>query len=320
MVRVSGTVTGPSGSEPNMAVHLLPDYAAGQNLERTHETAVTSTGPGGAFTFPAVAPGQYILRAWRIPTAVAGPNAPPPVSTLWGEVPIAVGDAALTGVALTLRAGLTISGHVEFDGTATPPRPTTAGAMLSVGFESPWPLTVNGATSVRVNDAAEFGAQLPPGKYFPNLPNRFSVAGWYFESATLDGKDLLISPVVLDTHDIGGVVIKLSDRRTELAGTVLGASGQPDANASVIIFPADYHTWIQNGMFPLAARLAPVSPLGAYSVTDLKPGEYLAAAASDDALAHWQAATIEALAPLATRVTLAVGDVKRQDLTTRVIR
>ena len=67
MARVSGTVIGPNGPEPHFAVHLMPAYATGQSLELTHEAAVTATDARGAFAFPAVAPGQYSVKAWRVP-------------------------------------------------------------------------------------------------------------------------------------------------------------------------------------------------------------------------------------------------------------
>jgi hypothetical protein len=47
----------------------------------------------------------------------------------------------------------------------------------------------------------------------------------------------------------------------------------------------------------------------------MRPGEFLAAAVSDDVLANWpNASTIEALARTATRVTIARGQTARVDL------
>jgi hypothetical protein len=85
----------------------------------------------------------------------------------------------------------------------------------------------------------------------------------------------------------------------------------------VLIFPADYKAWIQNGMLPDAAQVVTASQAGTYQVPDIRPGEYLVAAVGDVTLANWQQpATIEALAPFATRVALKLGDAKQLDLKT----
>jgi hypothetical protein len=320
MVSVSGTVIGPNGPEPQFAVHLIPESVANQPLERAYEAAVTATDSKGAFTFLAVPPGGYVVKAWRLPPVLSiGRDPLPPDTTLWGETPVVVGNVAVTAVAVNLRPGLTLSGRLEFDGSARAPTPQQLQPFLSRCFEFAWPLALGNMIASRVTASYDFTLQgQPPGKYFPNPSNAFFPRGWYLESVTLDGKDLATSPVILDAQNITGIAIRFTDRRTELTGIVRDARGRPDANATVLVFPADYHTWIQNGMPDLAARVVPTSQLGTYSVADIRPGEYLAAAVSEDAVANWQQVSmIEALASHATRVTVARGETKRQDLRSR---
>jgi hypothetical protein len=141
--------------------------------------------------------------------------------------------------------------------------------------------------------------------------------GRFLESVTLEGKDLFISPVRIDGQSVTGVVVTFTDRATQLSGRIQDSTGKADPAASVVVFPADYRTWIQNGLLPQAARVVAASQVGTYLVPDIRPGEYLVAAIGEAALANWQqAATIEALAPLATRVTLVRGDTKQVDLKT----
>ncbi len=53
----------------------------------------------------------------------------------------------------------------------------------------------------------------------------------------------------------------------------------------------------------------------------MRPGDFLVAAISEDVLAKGlQASWIEAVAPLATRVTLVRGDAKQQNLKKQVVR
>jgi hypothetical protein len=323
MVRLSGSVIGPTGPEPHFAVHLIPAYAANQPLERTHEAAVTATDARGTFAFPAVAPGQYLLKAWRLTQAlVIAADALPQDSTLWGEMPVDVGENPLAAVTVALHPGNTFSGRVEFDGTAPRPAPQQVQVLLSVCFEPSWAAALASRLATRVSASGKFVTQgVPPGRYVLRLPNQFLSKGWYFESATLDGRDLTISPLVLDVGNVSGIVIRFSDRRTELAGTVRDANNRPDPNASVLLFPADYETWIQNGMSPLAAYSVPTSESGTYSVGGIRPGEYLAAAIAADQQDDWrQASRIRALVGGATRVTLPRGETHRLELRSRDAR
>ena len=76
---------------------------------------------------------------------------------------------------------------------------------------------------------------------------------------------------------------------------------------------------VQRKMIAAKCR-PPASQMGTYAIRGLPAGEFLVAAANGSALARWDAGTIEALAGLATRVTIARGDVKPQNLTTRPLR
>jgi protocatechuate 3,4-dioxygenase beta subunit len=320
MQRLPGTVIGPNGPEPHMAVHLIPAYAVGQQVERTHEAAVTATDARGAFTFPAVPPGEYVARAWRLsPSLSIGTDALPPDTTLWGEAAIVVGETPPERLTVQLQPGLTLSGRIEFDGTAATPRPTALQPMLARAFEPAWPLAYGNLLATRVSGAWEFTTQgVPPGKYFANLPNNFSPSGWHFESATVDGKDLVVTPVTLAAQSVSGIVIRFSDRRIVLSGTVTDAAGKPDANALVLVFPSDYRRWIESGMPVAGARAVAASQAGGYTIAGIRPGEYLAIAVNADLFDTWRdRPTIERLASGAMPLTLARGDLKRLDLRKR---
>lgn len=324
MTRVSGRLEGPDGPLPGFPVHLIPAYAANGPLEREEEAADTATDATGAFTFIAVPPGQYVLKAYRMPQPQLTDRDLVPDASLWGQTTVTVGADPAFGLSLTLRPGGTISGKIVFEGAATVPTPSQLQSFV-VGrwFEPAWQLAIQEGVLVRgrVNASGEFqSVGLPPGVYTARLAGRYAAAtlkGWFLESVTLDGKDLLISPVAIDGQSVTGVVIRFTDRATQLSGAIQDATGKPDITASVLIFPADYKAWIQNGMLPDAAQVVTASQAGTYQVPDIRPGEYLVAAVGDVTLANWQQpATIEALAPFATRVALKLGDAKQLDLKT----
>jgi protocatechuate 3,4-dioxygenase beta subunit len=317
--RITGTLSGPTGPQSHFAVHLLPAYAAGQLLERTHETGVTATDANGRFVFLAVPPGQYVLRAWRGPAGLLVPNTPTPAdTTLWAEMNVSVpANAPATSVNMDLRQGLTLSGRVVFDGTAAPAPVPRLRTLLGACFQPPWILAIGNVLATNVQAGGEFTTQgLPPGRYFAQLPNRFSTnPGWYFESAKLGDQDLTIVPVALDSQNVGNIVITFSDRRSDLAGVVRDAAGRPAATAAVLAFPADYEAWIRNGFSSFGARVERVAQSGSYSIGAIKPGDYIVAAIADEALATWpEAAAVRRIAAQATRVSIARGDMKVQDL------
>jgi protocatechuate 3,4-dioxygenase beta subunit len=322
MTSVSGIVLGPEGRMPNHAVHLIPDFAATQLIERTFVSAVTSTDAEGAFTFPAVAAGAYVIKAWRHPQIlVIGRDPLPPDSTLWSETPIVVGDTGVTGVPVTLRPGSTVSGQLVFEGAAPMPAPARFQTPLSAAFEPAWPLAFAARLATRVGSAGEFSTQgLPPGRYLPRFLNNFtsSVSGWYFESATHRGHDLTREPLVLDGQPVTDVMITFTDRRADLTGAVRDAAGRPNADAAVVVFPADYPAWIAQDLPPVRSRSTLTSTRGSYELQALLPGEYLAAAVDADVLNRWpHAASVQTIAPFATRVTIARGESRRLDLQTR---
>lgn len=322
--QVTGRVTAPDGPAAGFAVHIIPAYAAGEWVERTHETSLTTTDADGAFEFRAVPAGEYVVRAWRRRTVLAiGPNPLIDEPTLWGEAPIVVGESADVSADLWLRPGTRLSGRIEIDGSAQPPRRPSVQTTLAVAFEPVWRLASGSPSGVRVDEDWTFRTQgLPPGRYFADLPNRFtaSLRDWHFESATHDGADLTIVPLVLEGEDVSGIVIRFSDRQTSIAGVVRDARGAPDAGAAVVVFPADYQTWIDHGLSSLAAWAAPVSTAGSFSLT-VRPGRYLVAAIDVEHLPRWRAAsTIAALAADTTPITLASGEARQVDLRTRGIR
>jgi hypothetical protein len=283
--RVSGTLIGPNGPVSGFAIHLIPAFASNSGLERTHETAVTISGADGAFTFLAAPPGEYILKAWKLPPSlVIGAEALPADSTLWASQPITIADRSLTNVTVTLKTGSSIRGRVVLDGTAAPLAPGRLQTALSVAFEPPWSLAFGARLSVRVSPSLEFATQgLPAARYFPVLPNQFApdAAGWFFESATRAGRDLMIDGVELEPgSDATDILLTFADRRTTLSGTVLNASGQPHPSAAVVAFPADVRSWIDRGLPPLASFSVAASQSGAFSM-DVRPGEYFVAAIDD---------------------------------------
>jgi hypothetical protein len=326
--RVSGTVTGPSGPVPNLALMLTP--AVTSLLSSTFfETATAVTDPAGGFVFLGVPPGQYSLTALRLPARTgggtpyttvvqtggggttfiggggSGPPAIPDGPTLWADMTLGVGNTDLTGVNVTLQGGFRVNGRVEFDGAA--PRPTAVRG-LGVRFEP-----VHGrlgsitATRASLDATGKLSTyELAPTRYLVVVSG--NLAGWTFDGAMINGIDAADEP--FDLRDGNAeLVLRFIDRPSTLAGMVRLANGQPDAGAQVLVFPAAAALAGFQGA-ARRTRVARVSRSGEYRVNGLPAGEYLAVAVAADAAENFPSVTLlRSLSAQASRVRMA----ERQD-------
>jgi hypothetical protein len=340
--RVSGSVIGPSGPIKNLNLRLLPSGLDEFAAESGIEAATTLTDATGAFAFLGVAAGQYTLKTSKVPlpplaaprmpdvmvggsggvsfgTGTAAAPAPPPVlpadPTLWAVLTVAVGDADVTGLAVTLKAGLRVSGRLEFTGSKEKP---TADQLqrLAVTLSPLGVLPGGGTATGRVSPDGQFNSQgYPPGDY---LVSASALPGWTFVSAMRDGRDVSDQPLEITASDISGIVITLTDRPTDLSGSVRTSLGAIDADADVIVFPANHDSWKAFGINPRRARSTRTTKAGAYTFSGLPPGDYYLAAVGAASSAEWQDPKfLDTLVRVATRVSLGDGEKKTVDVVRR---
>jgi hypothetical protein len=328
--RVSGTVNGPSG--PLVVTMTLTPEASEPATDTGLETATTLSDAAGRFTFLGVPPGQYQLRAIRAevpPSAGSSRGAPPPAVTQ-GQPPrpalggytlsatqsVAVGATDVDGLAVVVRVGFRVSGRAEFPNTATPPEPDLLRRM-SATFDpvDARPLAPSTIGRGQFDEDGHLSSyQLTPGRYYLRINN--PPAGWTLTSALWNGRDISNVPLDLD-RDVNGVAVTFTDRPTTLSGEVQNTAGAPDTSATVLVFPADPASWVGYGNFPRRLRALRVNRDGRYLASGLPAGKYLIAAIMDEASFDWQnPRTLQALARLATAVTLADGDSRQQALRT----
>jgi len=127
-----------------------------------------------------------------------------------------------------------------------------------------------------------------------------------------EGRDLLDSILEGPAVALRNVVVTLSDKRTEVAGTLQSASGQPISDYYVVAFSADRANWRQGSRRSVSARPA---TNGRFVFADLPAGDYLLAALTDLDPLEWQTVEfLEQVAGAGVKVTIGEGEKRVQDL------
>lgn len=326
---VAGTVSDSNGEVGGAAVRLLPSYTSALAFEMGAETAVAITNDKGAFLLPAVPVGQYTLKVLRAPTTDTRPSgapAPSAASTGWAETPIDVGEAGLSNLVVELQRGFRLTGRLELDGTTTKPGPELI-ERFSIqlthadGSGSRLPAVYTGAID---RDGRITTNEIPPGRYvvlfLATQADRLKMAGWETVGATIDGRDASNEAFDL-TRDVSTLVMTLSDRAAQIAGTVRDSRGQADPGAALVLFPADRARWTGRGFSTRGMRLGRASRDGTYRFGSVPPGDYFVAALPDEEAGDWENPDVLAAAMrTGTRVSISKNERMTLDVVTTPLR
>jgi hypothetical protein len=134
---------------------------------------------------------------------------------------------------------------------------------------------------------------------------------WFPRSAMLDGVDLLDEPLQVGSGGTSNIVVTFTDTRTQVAGTLTDAAGQP-APLYMLLFPVDRAHW-KNGSRRIAFSRA--NDAGRYEINGVPPGEYYLCALTEiDLQLRFEPTYLEQLLPVVIKVTLAEGERKQQNL------
>lgn len=312
--RVSGTVSLPGallprGTEVNLIVNG-PSALPGSPFD-----SLGSGGPApdGSFSFANVPPGQYTVLA-RAARPIERPDGSPvgPPQIMWAATELAVDGEHITGLALSLEPGLTISGQVRFEGTALRPP-----ADLKAIRVTATPADVRGSVAfapgaVSVGPDGRFAiAGVIPGRYrlTASFPGSGRPGGWLLKSVMANGQDSLDAPLTLQPNQhVLDATITFADRLAQLSGTIQDVAGGPAPDRTIVVFPAEPALWIAQ-----SRRIQGVRPSadGAYVIRNLPSGNYLVTGVEDVEPGEWfDQAFLQRIAPAATRISIADGEQK----------
>jgi len=341
VARINGTVTGDVRNLAAVRLAMVLDGMRGPVAPGTSPVLSQAPDVEGRFSYSNVAPGRYRIIARvtrgaaepvRLPTgggsvtSSSGGGGVPPVS---GEQLYALADVEVFGqdvaLALTLQPGSTMTGRVRFEGETPLPPNALASLRLSISppggtYSSSTGSTVitntfTGAAGVSVNADGSFEVRnIGPGIVALNVPLAANLSShWWLRSAMAGTVDLVDAPfeVALGT-DFRDVVVTLSDRRTELSGTLQTPTGQPAPEYFILVFPASPALRVSG-----SRRIQSVRPAtdGRFVIANLPAGEYLLTAMTDVMPNEWNDPKfLERIAPAGVTVILGDGEKKVQDL------
>ena len=303
---VSGHLTGSAAAVADQVVRLVPFDSQGAGFGT--EAAITLSGPDGSFTFLRVPQGNYRLEAGAAFTGQTVETA----AVTWGRADVAVSDENVTKLEVAMGGGRKITGTVTFASSASQPAAGIARVPVTLVPAAPG---LSPTSKIAIDADGTFTRKnLVPGPYYIRVGA--TPPGTYVRSISGGGHDALDLPVDLTDADVDDIQITLTDRGTEIIGSVRDSRLMQIPGAAVIVMSAHDKQWTPN-----RTRYLRASTAGSFIITGLPPGEYLLVAI-DDALAEgWQdSRVLTQLRTLATRIALREAESRTLELRLSALR
>jgi hypothetical protein len=313
---VSGIVSGGDGTD-SVAVMLMPQD--GSNSGRGPMGAPTLTGRAqadGTFTITNVPPARYmaIARSMRTDQPAIGMQT------------VVVNGQNISGVSLMLQAGVSLSGNITVESSGTPAPADYSSFRVDAVEVTPLPFGGRGgggggrgsrqAGNGRAEKNGAFRIDnLLPGKHHIRVTGG-GVQGarqWALKSVTIGGLDVTDTPVELKPgQNVENVTVLLTDRATEITGTVRDAKGAGAPALTVVAFSTDQQHWRAQSRRIQAVR---TDQSGTFRLRNLPPGDYLVIASADVEQGEWfDPAFLEQARAGAKQVSITEGEKKTLDL------
>ena len=246
---------------------------------------------------------------------------PAPVSdlTTWfADMPLSL-SRSVSDLVVPLQMGNRIRGRVVFDGRSTlPPADVLNTVLMHVDHVETREMSVSidGLPTGAVDPQGRFETVgLPPGRYYLDPYAPIDNARHVVTSVQVGGHETVESGLDLGTSDLTDVVVTLSSRTWELTGVVRDQAGRPVPGTRLLVFPRDRSRRHLAGYW-VPPRIAHVAAdrSGTFRVTGAFSGDHLVVAVTSPP-EFWMAPEyLETLVPVATSVTLELGEKRAIEL------
>jgi hypothetical protein len=261
---ISGSAVSSTGRPINRGILMLASNIGGANMM----TMGTSIKPDGTFLFSNISPGDYKIQVQYSPAAdevmIIGPGSP---AAETGSVSVTVAGTDITGLTIVTSPGATATGRVVFEGTGKPPGSPAATNVVAMATEFGSMMMGGG---VRVRDDWTFEAKGLSERRRFLVPN--PAPGWYLKSVTHEGTDITDTGIDFkEGQQVSGIDITLTQRTTEVSGTVQDSRARPITDFVVVAFTPDSAKW---GYMSRYVRSVRPNQEGRFSIKGLPPDEY----------------------------------------------
>jgi protocatechuate 3,4-dioxygenase beta subunit len=252
LVRVNGVVVNSQGTPVSAGSVMLTPAGSRVGTGAMAQAMGGRIEQGGQFRITNVPPGRYVAQVRTMNGGRGGPRgqmADP--SNEFGRQDITVGAEDLDGVVLVTAPGARVTGQIVSESgvvlSLKPQQVSVGSRVLEVD-----PAMPGGNITSRVNDdwTFELNGVFEPRVFRANLPQ-----GWTLKAVTLNGQD--ITDTALDVSPgqlVSGMQILITDKMTELNGSITDTRGAAVTDATVVVFAADDSRWTYQSRFVRTAR------------------------------------------------------------------
>jgi hypothetical protein len=245
--RISGRMIDAAGQPTTGGtVQLLP---SARSASATSVPAGARILPDGQFEFANVPPGQYVIQTYRGRQGGW-------IEGEFSSTPVTVNGTDIKDLVLRASAGSSIVGRITFDtfnDSKTPARSAIELSPIPIDFDlSPQ----NNLAIAEIHDDWSFeikGVNGPRRLQLTRVPK-----GWTLEEILVHRLDATDRPLPFGRPDqsLTDVEVVLTDRMTELSGTIADDRATPAAGASLIVFPTNRDRWYPASRFVSAIASA----------------------------------------------------------------
>ena len=318
--RIGGRLIDPAGQPvsaasvslyPRLRQHERANVLISSGMLRTPTATITPRG----FTIAGVAPGDYTLVARNVGTgrAPAGAQTQP---TLWAQVDLTVDGRDQLDLVIPLQRGTSVSGTLVM----TPKELSSAlmsRTQIALVATTALPgMPVETRTAVAEDGTFRFTGVAPGSYVFKATPPIYNGGQLWLKSAIINGRDVAELPLTVGTaQEISGLNVQITNRMSELSGTLTEGDRPPTAPFSIVVFPVDRALWAANSR---RIRSVTLATDGTFVVRGLPDGEYAIVAVEEpDVSSPFDTALLSTLLPIAVKVRLRDGEQVFQALKVR---
>jgi len=300
MTRISGTVRSSQGKP--FATNLMIRTQSGGAMSMR---SVATSGPDGRFSAANIPPGEHFIDVM-----------PRPGDEESASVPITAGGQDIVDLVITTSPGMTLAGHVAFEGAPTPDQQLRVFAS-SPDPGSPGPMRTFDNNQGVIDEKGRFQIRGLYGRaMFTVAPASMGAVPprWSIKSVMFNGENITDVPLDVSTVGEGSTLeIVLTDKQTVLSGTVRDGRGQSVTDYTVTVFPEQTREGAVSARY---TRVVRPDQQGRFEIRGLPPGNYLAAAVESlEQGGHWDPAFRKHIEPTARRFRLTEGQTATIDLT-----